>query len=119
MASLRPACETGAPFASPRVARLGAGLIVLVVLVEEPKLNLIVVCWLSPMDFRMALPTYREQVARQLLKYADISEVMNFARWPLAALFASVVGAPQDVFAPLAPEGLAEIPVIRGEAIVG
>src|SRR5262245_41192309 len=66
------------------------------------------------------MSTDREQIARQLLKHADIREVMNLGRWTLAALLADVVGALQDMLTPLAPEGGAEIPVTIGRfTIVG
>lgn len=78
---------------------------------------MIIVCGLSPMDLRVALPAYREQVARYLLKHADVSEVMDFGWRPLAAPLAFTVGAPQNVLAPLAPECLAEIPMIGDFAV--
>jgi hypothetical protein len=36
----------------------------LLVVLKEWELDLVVVSWLSPMDFRVALSAYREQIAR-------------------------------------------------------
>jgi len=79
---------------------------------EESKLDLIVVGWLSPVNFRVALPADCEQVARQFLKHADVREVVDFGWWPLAALLALTVGGFENVLAPLAPEILAKVPVV-------
>jgi hypothetical protein len=71
------------------------------------------------MDLGMALAADREQVARKFLKNTDIREVVNLSRCALPAFLAHAVGALQNVLASLAPEGRAEIPVIRGRAIEG
>src|SRR6476660_5235914 len=68
---------------------------------------------LPPMDFAVAWPAQGNQMARALLIHADICEVMHLGRAPLAAFLADVVGALQDVLAPLALDR----PVIRGNAI--
>src|SRR5262245_49748378 len=87
------------------------------VVIEERQLDLVIVRRLPPMYLRVALPTDREQIARQLLKHADVSEMMDLGRWPLAAHLALAVGAFENVLAPLPPKGLAEVPPVGSEAI--
>ena len=53
----------------------------------------------------MTLLAKSEQVGRQFIEHANVCQMMHLGCRPFAALFASVVGALQDMLTPFTPEG--------------